>query len=86
MRKVQWQPTIEQRESSHLIIIKVYIEELINVLQFMVGCLSISNTFCTVVVKECTYQCTTEKSYFVWIFINTVHNKINGSISVFGSV
>jgi len=86
MRKLQWQPTIEQREFSHLIIIKVHIEEWINVLQFMVGCLAISNTGCTVVVKECTYQSTTEESYFVCIFINNVHKKINGSVSVFGSV
>jgi len=52
----------------------------------MVGCLSISITGCTVVVKECTYQSTTEESHFVWIFINNVYKKINGSISVFGSV
>jgi len=86
MRKLQWQPTIEPKEFSHLMIIKVHIEELINVLQFMVGCLSISDTCCTVVVKECTYLSTTEEGYFVWIFINNVHKKINGSISVFGSI
>jgi hypothetical protein len=38
MRKWQWQPTIEQKAFSDMIIIKVRIEEWIDVLLFMVGC------------------------------------------------
>ena len=76
MKKLKWRPTIELKELSHLINVKVHIEEWINVLQFLVGCFSISSTCCTVVVKKCTYQSTTEESTLSgYLLIMYIKNK-----------